>query len=763
MKIYLGIIAFILFAKLPVSAQALQGKVLDAQTGEPLIGASVVTLDGTGTIADETGHFKIETIAAREVLTITFIGYEKLVSDTIIPSGKTVFLEFRLQPITSSLGEVVVSAGRFEQRLEDVTVSLDILKPNLQQDKNLVQLENSLQQAPGVHVNDGTASIRGGSGWSYGTGTRVQTLVDNIPLISGDAGQAQWNLVPIHSMERVEILKGASSVLYGSAAMNGIINVITRPFPEKEALAVNLYSGVYDAPKRESVKWWNKPRTNSGINFDYQKPLGSQTGLVISGGHIYDEGFRYLEEEQRSRLFGKFIYKSTKLKGLEASLAANINYSDAGDALLWESDSLAYVPLDSAITKTYGWDFFIDPKVSFRHGKFLHTVQGRYLQLNNHARSTDVDYTNASDQFFGQYLFQFFYSTKLALTAGFSTTKTKSTSVVFQGEHTSANNALFLQGDYKPLKWINLNGGVRYEDFYLDDRYNRKPVFRGGLNVQFVKGTNARFSYGEAFRFPAISEAFIATGFGTVKVYPNPDLQPETGRSYELGLRQMFYSKFIKGYVDIAAFHMRYYDMIEFTFGGWGRAVPPDLGLGFKPLNVGETLIQGLELSTALEGKFGNTAYRLLAGYTYMLPQVVNPDKPYAMDSNKNQLTYKSTSSDTTNNILKYRYQHLVKVDFQVNPGRWRTGISFRYNDFMQNIDALFVSSVFASQVPGVETNRERNSKGDVIVDIRAGYQFSKHWQVDLLVNNLLNREVMIRPAYMDAPRNFVLRVNYSL
>lgn len=753
-----------------LQAQTIVGTVTDAYTGEPLTGASIMKLNGEGTITDEKGKFILEKISEKEVLTISFIGYQTKVTDTIHNSigaivshsdgGETKLrINFKLIPVQSNLSEVVVSAGRYAQRLEEVTVSLDVIKPNLQQDKNQVKLENTLQQAPGVNITDGSANIRGGSGWSYGTGTRVQTLVDGLPLISGDAGQAQWDLIPVHSINRMEILKGASSVLYGSAAMNGIINIITHPYPEKQALTVNLYSGLYDAPTRQSLKWWPGTRLNSGFNFDYRQPLTPQTGLVLGGGQILDQGFRYLDNEQRTRLFAKYLYRSKKIKGLEASFATHVTYADNGDVLLWENDSLGYIPADSAITRSTGWDFFIDPTIKYRKGKFLHTLQGRYLRLNNNSKSTEADYTNTSDQVLGQYLLQFFYNTKLALTAGISTTQTQSTSVVFVGKHTSANNAVFFQGDYKPRPWLNLNAGLRYENYHLDDRFTEKPVFRGGLNVQIIKGTNARFSYGEAFRFPAISEAYTSTSFGSLTVYPNPGLKPETGHSLELGLRQMLYSKKVKGYIDVAAFQMRYYDMIEFTFAQWGPPVLPTLGLGFKPLNVRETLIRGIEVSTIIEGEWSQKLkYRLIAGYTYINPRPVEPDSAFAIDPNGFPLTYKLTSSDTTDIVLKYRYQHLFKFDFQISYSKWAGGASLRYNDFMQNIDRLFNDAI-----EGVAANRERNFNGDVVVDARLGYKISDHWQTDVLVNNIFNREVMLRPGFLDAPRTYSLRISYTL
>src|SRR5690606_31927606 len=122
------------------------------------------------------------------------------------------------------------------------------------------------------------------------------------------------------------------------------INVITHSLPRKQELNVNLYSGFYDSPLRESLKWWNGTRTNSGFNFDLQQPMSANSGLLLSGGLINDQGFRYLEEDKSGKLFGKFFWIPKKVKGMELSLASHVFYSNGANALIWENDSLAYIP-----------------------------------------------------------------------------------------------------------------------------------------------------------------------------------------------------------------------------------------------------------------------------------------------------------------------------------------------------------------------------------------------------------------------------------
>ena len=81
---------------------------------------------------------------------------------------------------------------------------MEVIKPSLIENKNTTNIQTAMEQVPGVNITDGQANIRGGSGWSYGAGTRVQVLVDDMPLISGDAGQAQWSLISTENINQVD-------------------------------------------------------------------------------------------------------------------------------------------------------------------------------------------------------------------------------------------------------------------------------------------------------------------------------------------------------------------------------------------------------------------------------------------------------------------------------------------------------------------------------------------------------------------------------
>ena len=147
---------------------------------------------------------------------------------------------------TVNLETTVVSANRTEQRIENTTVSIDVLPQRLLASKSNSRIEQVIQMSPGVTIQDGQANIRSGSGWSLGAGSRVLLLVDDLPVLSPDAGGAIWNAMPMEAIDQIEIVKGAASSLYGSSALNGVIHLRTWEPTEKMRLRVSTMTEIYD-------------------------------------------------------------------------------------------------------------------------------------------------------------------------------------------------------------------------------------------------------------------------------------------------------------------------------------------------------------------------------------------------------------------------------------------------------------------------------------------------------------------------------------
>ena len=156
-----------------------------------------------------------------------YIGYQTQTKNIQLTDGETKEFSLTLMPESNQLDDVVISASKYEQKLGDVPVSMAVIKPALIENKATRDAQAIVEQVPGVQINENQVSIRG-SGWSYGAGSRVLVMVDGMPMLAGDANDIKWSAIPLENISQIEILKGASSVLYGSSALNGVINIRTQ-------------------------------------------------------------------------------------------------------------------------------------------------------------------------------------------------------------------------------------------------------------------------------------------------------------------------------------------------------------------------------------------------------------------------------------------------------------------------------------------------------------------------------------------------------
>ena len=232
-------------------------EIVDAKTGEHLFGGVVESKPNkAGAQVDFNGFAEFKLPVGMQEITVGYIGYETFKQMVEIKSDATTNLKVRLVPSKFDLRTVVISAGKHAQRIEEVPVSMEVLKPKYIENSNQTTMETAVEQIPGVTVIDGQANIRGGSGFSYGAGSRVLVLVDDLPLLAGDAGDVKWSFLPIENIGQVEVIKGASSALFGSSALNGVINMRTVVPTDTAESSITMYSGVYDKPLDRSMKWW---------------------------------------------------------------------------------------------------------------------------------------------------------------------------------------------------------------------------------------------------------------------------------------------------------------------------------------------------------------------------------------------------------------------------------------------------------------------------------------------------------------------------
>ncbi len=760
---FLWVFSYVSFAQ----KAHIKGGITDAKTKETMVGVNVFVSEKQGVSSDIFGNYLLDLDPGKYVVTYKFVGYSSVKRNVELKAGETKTFNISMEEESKVLNEVVVSAGRFEQKLSDVTVSMEVIKPQMLENTNTRSLESAIQQVPGVMIQDDQASIRGGSGYSFGSGSRVLLTVDELPMLTGADGAAKWWFIPLENVEQVEVIKGASSALFGSSAMNGVMNIRTG-FPSATPLTkFSMYSGFYDNPERSAIKWWgNTQRIFTGANMLHSQMI-KNFDLVIGVNLFSDPGYREYDAEQRVGINTKLRYRFKSIPGLSAGINASYMSRKGNAYLLWgNGNDSVYRSSPLFVQNNENTYLSVDPYIVYFKGESTrHSLKIRYYQVNN---KNNTNQNNKDDLWFGEYQYQHHFSKVVTWTLGATGSYSESSAQIYgSDQHFSGSLGIYTQGDLK-LGRFNVSLGGRWEGYKLDrDAFHSMPVFRTGVNYQLFENSFLRGSYGMGFRYPTIAERYTTTSAGSIKIFPNPTLKPEKGWNAELGIKQGFKISNWSGYLDIAGFWTEYQDMIEFNFG---QHFPDSLShstdlltaiyyTGFKAFNVGHAQISGVDISIAGRGSIYNLGVNFLLGYTYTNPVSLSPD----------------TTATTHSSILKYRNYSSFKADVEINYKKLSVGFSCLYFSNIINIDEAFEEDVTIRNnmggvyhtgiyfLPGLKEYREKHHTGDYAFDARVAWQINPNSRLTIVVKNLLNREYMIRPGDVQAPRSFVLQYNFKM
>jgi outer membrane receptor protein involved in Fe transport len=722
----------------------ISGEVTDALDHTPLIGANILVDSLGGITTDQQGNYKFPLSRGKHVLNFRFVGYKEEKLTVEITDDQNVIRNMSLQPLIVELNTAVVSASKYQQRLSDVTVSMEVIKPEFIENQNTRQLDDALRLIPGVDVMDGQANIRGGSGYSYGAGSRVMLLMDDLPMLTGDVNEVKWNYLPVEIIGQVEVIKGASSALYGSSALNGVINVRTATPGDVPETTVNVSGGLYNRPARKELSWWwDGLPVFGGIQASHLRKAGPfDITLGLSG--FWDEGYRTDNYQHYGRFDAAIRYNPKNIEGLSAGIHTSIQLQKSSDFLIWtNADSGAFVQNPVSVSPTNGFRFNIDPYISyFDKHQGEHSLRTRYYQVNN-SFPVNPDKNNGSDYFYGEYQYQRQFRNTIHWTTGTAGSYTLGNSQLY-GNHKGTTIALFTQFDQRFFNCLSVSLGVRWERYTLDRTDDEsRPVARAGISWQAAKASFIRASFGQGYRFPSMAEKYTSTSLGSLNIFPNPDLRAESGWSAETGIRQGYRFGNWSGFIDLAGFWTEYRNMMEFTFGIYlpdSNSIPTLKDLGFKSINIGAARINGIDLTINGKGKAGIVGFTYFAGYTYMNPV--------------------DLSSDSLGpQILKYRYKHAAKGDFGMNIKHFNAGITISYQSFIERIDEAFEATILGHEFfPGLKDYRMKNDKGQVVFDIRAGWQVTASSEITLFVKNMFNKEYMGRPGDIRPPRSISLQ-----
>jgi iron complex outermembrane receptor protein len=771
-----------------------QGKVMDEQTNDPLPFVNIgIKGQPTGTFSDGNGLYQIELSKGETVLIISCVGYDKQEKHINVDGKKKVFLDILLTPISQELSTFVVSGSKYEQKVENSISTIEVLKSQSILSSNPSSIDQAIDKIPGITVVNNEPQIRGGSGFSSGLGSRVMVMVDDIPMLSGNAGRPDWGFLPIDDVDQIEVVKGASSAVYGSSAITGAVNIRTSYPTDQPVTLVNSYFGVYSKPDRTYATPWTGMNpviwgmTVSHLqkvdNFDYGIGLSvynDQGYIRGSPEQSADTNFNKGTFTKRMKFYFLTRVRNKKIAGLTYGLNGNFMYNEYAEAYFWDNaDTNLYRAYPGSLSHFKVFSFYADPYIKY------FTKNGNSYSLKNRIYYGNTDANNNQSNLFLSIYNEFQHTHKFqkvkefVLVTGITNIYSYSYGKVFSGKldslgttnanengtYTSENLAVYAQFEKKFFDRLNLLLGGRWEYYNIADLTESKPIFRSGLNMRVGKSTFFRASAGEGYRAPSIGERYITTNSGGFGFYPNPDLKSETCLSYEVGIKQLFkLGKFV-GMADISGFLENYKNYIEFNFGDWGNALL-NQSLGFKFMNTGPARIYGLDMSLGGDGRIArNLDLSMLLGYTYSVPMALNPNEVYysikqANTGNIVSYTYLNTSSDTKGDILKYRIQSLFKSDFQFTfKKQFGLGFSGNYYGYMKNID-IFLDELDTPALmnSGIVKYREEHNKGNFIVDTRVSYNY-RDFKFSFLVKNFFNTEYSLRPMTIEPPRTTSLQV----
>jgi len=365
--------------------------------------------------------------------------------------------------------------------------------------------------------------------------------------------------------------------------------------------------------------------------------------------------------------------------------------------------------------------------------------------------STEIeDRNNASKLWYAEYRYLKRFRTQAQLTSGLSFSRSKGISNLYD-DHVGSNLAAYMQMDGRLYQRLQYSLGFRWETNSQDGEfYYSSPVLRTGFNYQAGKSTFLRASVGEGYRFPSVAEKFTRTDIGGLRIFPNPDLDPERGWSAEIGIKQGLALGSWLGYADLALFWTEYSNMIEFTFG----AYPPDPDdiptledIGFKALNIGAARISGIDFSLTARGSAGPALFRFTGGYTYM-----NPVDPSLLDSIE--------IVEEDGHVLKYRRRHLLKLDLEAEIWKILAGLNFQHYSRMINVDDVFLDPIIGNLLlPGFPDYWEDHENRYSLLDARLGLNITEMIRITAICSNLFNKEYLGRPGDIGRPRNFSLQL----
>lgn len=578
--------------------------------------------------------------------------------------------------IESDEREIIVTASRTEMEVKDSPNSVQVINRTEIENSKAQNLQDLLRSTLGVTVSEdgmggNSIMIRGFDA------TRVVLLIDGrrISVDPGSPNQRELARMRMDDVERVEIVKGPGSAMYGSDAMGGVINVITRA-PKEDRVEVSYEKRIYQD--------YGSAGEDIGVYFS-AKQRGSFSWTLSAGQNYRDE--LELEKGVSEKNYGKEIPIS--FKGIwqlpnDGKIQADIRYrkeemksDNSPKKTYYDNDrwdySLEYTgkneKMDWQLRAYYSfYDKNYDVYQGSKHSSFdktkrkIATIEGKTSILlgEEHKLTTGFDITR--DEVEGTRIF------------GKGKPITSDGLTGFLAKQSITKYAAYIQDEWAPSdKWLVIPA-LRLES---TDEFGTEVTPKIGATYFYRPDLRVKMSYAQGYRIPSMTELYHDFRMGTTQMVGNPDLDPEKSQSYEIAVEKDWKKHSVKA----AYFYNDVDDLISrYQF----KKVGPIKYNTYR--NVDNAEIQGVEISS--EHKIAES-WSMNLGYSYLK----------AIDKDTKQRLEERPS-----------HQYVIGVRYQKKNSPWSVGLDGNYlqdyiYDATENQKNFFVANLIAEYSFGKNSN----------------------------------------------------------
>jgi len=626
---------------------------------------------------------------------------------------------FAAQPPEATLPPMFVTSTRTEVPLEQITTSATVITAKDIQDQQAVTVLEALRTVPGLDVVQTGSRGTGTSVFIRGADAdQVLVLIDGVEVNSTSAGAFNFAHLTTENIERIEILRGAGGTLYGSQAIGGVINIITKRGRGPAEFGLSAEGG----------NGWTNRQT-----FSLSGEMG-RLGYSFSGARMESDGFRPFNDDYRNlATSGRLDYKVTEdalLKGI-----FRFNKTDVG---LFNSNNFVPGGRDpnsrEAMTQILGkvewehrilqnWDYRIAGSIFKEHIKDsddpdpLGDCQFFGFPCDSRTRSRFRPQISSAE-FQTNYRFGDWSTTTFGTEFKRRKASTSSSSDGFSlGEINKAirNMGYYLEEQIKLLgDRLILIPGIR-----LDDHQTFGSEWSPSFSSSYLfreTGTRVKAGYAEAFKAPTLNELFFPPGFGCA-AFGNPDLGPEKSWELNAGVEQTLFGDRVT--VGATVFHREVSDLISTG----PTPDPTDPAFCVRAENLGKARFDGVEWTLNIKLL---SFLALGANYTYL-------------------------DWDTADGRLNRRPRH-----------RGNVSLSYFYDRFRLNFDAHLVGKRDdIDSVTGASIKKGSYARFDLAGSYQLPIKITLVKDVSLFgkIENLFNRKYEEADGFRARPLNFLLGI----